>query len=71
MRTWTFKDYVIIEETDLLRVETLNGDLLGYIIKNGLDEVNALNNGANPIAERWEDGNGNTITLDGWAWLFF
>jgi len=26
-----------------------------------------LDNGACPIADRWEDGNGNTCTLNGWG----
>ena len=66
MKKWTFKNYVIYNETDFLRFEDLNGNLLGYLLKNGNEEVEALDNGADPIAERWEDGNGNTVTLDGW-----
>ena len=67
MRKWTFKNYVIYNETDFLRFEDKKGNLLGYLIKNGNEEVEALDNGADPIAEGWEDGNGNTVTLDGWA----
>lgn len=66
MRKWEFKHYTIYEETDVLRFEDVHGNILGYVTKNGTDEINALNNGADPIAEGWEDGNGNTLTLDGW-----
>lgn len=66
MRMWKFASYVIIEESDLLRFEDYEGNILGYVTKNGFDELYALDNGADPIAEGWEDGNGNTLTLDGW-----
>lgn len=66
MRKWEFKHYIIYEETDVLRFEDAHGNILGYVIKNGTDEIEALNSGADPIAEGWEDGNGNTLTLDGW-----
>ena len=69
MRMWKFASYVIIEESDLLRFEDYEGNILGYVTKNGFEELYALDNGADPIAERWEDGNGNTVTLDGWGFV--
>lgn len=69
MRTWKFKNYVIYEETDVLRFEDLHGNILGYVSKNGNEEVEALNNDADPIADGWEDGLGNTLTLDGWGFV--
>jgi len=66
---WEFKDYTVFKETDLLRFEDLEGNLLGYVSFNdgGEELTKELDNGADPIAEGWEDGIGNTISLDGWG----
>lgn len=66
---WEFKNYVVYKETDLLRFETLEGDILGYVMfdDGGEELIKELNNGADPIAEGWEDGLGNTISLEGWG----
>lgn len=58
---WDLGTYVIHKETDVLRFETKEGDILGYVaFDNGGQELTeALNQGADPIQERWEDGVGN------------
>jgi len=66
MGTWEFKGYTVHEETDVLRFENDNGDILGYVVKNGNDEIVSLNNGEDPIKDGWEDGIGNTININGW-----
>lgn len=66
---WEFNDYLVYMETDVLRFENKDGDILGYVaFDDGGEEVtHELDNGADPIADGWEDGIGNTITLDGWG----
>ena len=66
---WEFKKYTVYKETDLLRFEDLEGNVLGYVAFNdgGEELTNELDNGADPIAEGWEDGVGNVISLEGWG----
>lgn len=74
-RTWEFKNGVTVrtEEFDYdlktLVVEYGNR-VLGKIYLDNLENQEstfaALDNGIDPISDRWEDGNGNTCTLDGW-----
>ena len=66
---WEFDNYVVYKETDVLRFENKDGDVLGYVAfdDGGAAVTDDLNNGADPIADGWEDGIGNTITLDGWG----
>lgn len=66
---WEFKNYVIYKETDLLRFENHEGDILGYISfdDGGEEMVKELDDGSDPISEKWEDGIGNTISIDGWG----
>lgn len=66
MSKWGFDNYAIYEETDVLRFEDDRGDVIGYVINDeGLtDELDA---GIDPIAEGWEDGNGNTVNMYGWG----
>lgn len=66
MGKWEFEGYTVHEETDLLRFEDEKGEVLGYVMKDN-DVVADLNNGADPIADGWEDGIGNTISIDGWG----
>lgn len=63
MKKWEFELYTVYEESEVLRIEDKDGNIIGYVSKNGTEEIEALNNGADPIAERWEDGLGNTLTL--------
>lgn len=67
MKKWEFSDYTVYEEVDVLRFENNDGDIIGYVTKNGTEEVEALDNGADPIADGWEDGIGNTLSLEGWG----
>src|SRR5690606_31839276 len=67
MKKWEFKDYTVYEEADVLKFENNDGDIIGYVTKNGTEEVEALDNGADPIADGWEDGIGNTLSLEGWG----
>ncbi|MFJ7935988.1 hypothetical protein [Sporosarcina sp. NPDC096371] len=64
---WKFENYMVHKETDLLRFENNDGVIIGYVQLNDYDEIEDLNNGANPIEEGWMDGNGNTINIDGWG----
>jgi len=66
---WEFKEYTVYKETDLLRFENKEGNVLGYVSfdDGGKELTDELDNGADPIAEGWEDGIGNIISLDGWG----
>lgn len=76
MKTWE-TELVTVEEVafdhDLHAFEVYNkdGELLGGIYPNDIDAMESiiadLDDGSCPIAEGWEDGNGNTCTLDGWG----
>lgn len=68
---WEFEEYDVFEETDLLRFENTEHEVIGYVQIN-LDEpyltvIEELNRGADPIADGWEDGIGNTIGMNGWG----
>lgn len=65
---WEFENYTVYEETDVLRFENNEGEVIGYvgnIHENNL--IEDLNNGADPITDGWEDGVGNTISIEGWG----
>lgn len=64
---WEFEDYTVYEETDVLRFENHEGDVIGYVVKNGDQEVEALDGGDTPIEDKWEDGVGNTLNIIGWG----
>lgn len=65
---WKFEDYTVYEETDVLRFENNDGEVIGYVGNiHENDLIEDLNNGADPIADGWEDGVGNTINIDGWG----
>src|SRR5690625_6830054 len=34
-RIWEFENYTVIEETDVLRFENKEGDVIGHVMKNG------------------------------------
>lgn len=75
MNSWIFGNievYEIDHDADLHAFSVYNGDeKLGTIYPNELDDMNAcieaLNAGSNPIEDGWEDGCGNTCSLDGWG----
>lgn len=65
---WEFQEYTVYEETDVLRFEDIKGNILGYVSysDSSKPEIKALNEGANPIQDKWEDGVGNELSLGGW-----
>jgi len=67
MKTWEFENYTVYEETDVLRFENNDDEVIGYVAKNENQEVDALDNGDDPIADGWEDGIGNTLNISGWG----
>lgn len=69
MKMWKFENYDVYEEMDLLRFEDKAGELLGYVAFNGNKEemIAEMDEGADPIADGWEDGIGNTINIEGWG----
>lgn len=66
--TWEFEGYSVHDEQEVLRFENNEGDTIGYVaLHDHRDQlIDDLNNGANPIADGWEDGSGNTIDIEGW-----
>lgn len=67
MKIWEFEEYTVYEESEVLRFEDSEGNLLGYVSnihENGL--IEDLDGGADPIADGWEDGLGNVVGLGGW-----
>lgn len=76
MKTWTFENGITVEETtydyDLHAFEVYNdGELLGTVYPGDLEDMERciaeLDNGNDPITDKWEDGLGNTCTLEGWG----
>lgn len=70
MKTWDFDNYLVYEETDVLRFENNEGDTIGYVHLHHDDAdilIGLLNDGINPIEDEWEDGIGNTIDINGWG----
>lgn len=66
--TWDFEEYSVSVEDDVLRFELSDGTIIGYVSNVESNElITELNNGADPIAEGWEDGVGNTIQIWGWG----
>lgn len=75
MKNWKFKSGIEVYESkfdyDLHCFKVYNGDnYLGAIYPQTIDDmlqvIDNLNNDHDPIDESWEDGCGNTCTLDGW-----
>lgn len=72
-KQWHFEKYAVYEEgcDRTLRFEDTEGNVLGYVVAGDNADhnanVEALDGGANPIDERWEDGDGNTVSLGGWG----
>lgn len=75
MKTWEFENNIRVEEAEfdydlhILKVYH-NDDYLGSILPLDIDDMyklfEQLDNGSNPIEDKWEDGMGNTCTIDGW-----
>lgn len=43
-----------------------NGEILGHIFANP-EDWDLILNGADPIKEDWEDGIGNSLSVEGWG----
>lgn len=68
MKVWEFKGYTVYEESEVLKFEDKEGNLLGYVSNiHEYNLIDELDNGADPIADGWEDGVGNIIGMDGWG----
>lgn len=75
MKTWK-TDLVTVKETafdhDLHIFNVYNNDdeLLGTVLPDTIEDMNQciadLNEGSCPVADEWEDGTGNTCTIEGW-----
>ena len=75
MREWNFENGIRVVETeynyDLHSLKVYNGEeYLGTVYPADVDYMMkcfaALDAGNDPISDKWEDGCGNTCTLDGW-----
>lgn len=76
MKTWK-TNVVTINEVDFdhdlhaFEVYSPNEKLLGIINPDSVEDMHRiigdLNKGACPVTDRWEDGNGNTCTIEGWG----
>lgn len=67
LHTWFFEGYTVFEQEEKIRFEKDSGKVLGYILKEDADNPeDDLDKGAEPIEDGWEDGVGNTISMDGW-----
>lgn len=75
-KNWNFEDGIFVQEVDfdgdLHELEVFNGDeYLGTVTPPDVEDmekcINDLDNGSNPITDNWEDGMGNSCTLDGWG----
>lgn len=76
MKTWK-TNFAIIEEVDFdydlhaFDVYNHSGNKLGTIHPASIEDMKSLiadlDNGDCPIADGWEDGNGNTCNTDGWG----
>lgn len=75
MSTWkttlvTVEEVAFDHDLHAFDVYNMHGAKLGTItpptIEDMSDLIDDLNNGACPIINGWEDGNGNVCTLEGW-----
>lgn len=76
MRTWSFPNGIEVTEQpfdyDLHCLEVYNnGKYLGTVYPGSIEDMQAcihdLDAGTDPVTGGWEDGNGNTCSLDGWG----
>ena len=76
MREWNFKNGIRVVETeydyDLHSLKVYNGEeYLGTVYPADIEDMTkcfaVLDAGNDPISNGWEDGCGNTCTLDGWG----
>lgn len=73
---WIFENGIKVQEmafdADLSCLKVFRGDnYLGTIYPQNKDDMehcmNDLDNGSNPVTDKWEDGRGNTCSLFGWG----
>jgi hypothetical protein len=66
----TVKEVDFDHDLHAFEVYKKSGELLGTINPASIEDmqaiINDLNSGACPVVDAWEDGNGNTCTLEGW-----
>lgn len=76
MREWSFSNGITVEEEnynyDLHCFSVFcNGEKLGVVYPDDIPAmdscINSLDSGNDPITGSWEDGMGNSCTLDGWG----
>ena len=76
MREWKFENGINVYEEefnfDLHVLKVFDGDrYLGTVYPDSIETMESmfedLDNGNNPIDSEWEDGCGNSCTLDGWG----
>lgn len=76
MRDWKFNNGIEVYEEefdcDLHCLKVYNrGNYLGTVYPATIDDMkscfNDLDNGNDPLTSGWEDGCGNSCTLDGWG----
>jgi hypothetical protein len=78
LRTWVTANVLVTEEgfdykRHIFSIYTKTGiKFLGYIYPDDAEDfencVIELDNGECPITNKWEDGNGNTVTMNGWGY---
>lgn len=76
MREWNFENGINVEECDydygLHCFKVYNGgEYLGTVYPRNIEDmklcIECLDNGEDPISGGWEDGMGNSCTIDGWG----
>lgn len=55
----------------IFKVTNKDGEMLGTIVPPDVEDMNLiireLANGGCPVADKWEDGMGNSCTMNGWG----
>lgn len=73
MKTWMRSNYTIEEinfdySLHAFKLVSDDGTVLGNIYPASVEDMQEiiveLDNGANPIEDKWEDGNGNTLSFE-------
>lgn len=69
---WSFENGIEVYEINCDALKVVKDDkVLGYIYPANDDDMELckrdLDAGKDPITAGWEDGNGNTCTLNGWG----
>ena len=76
MKEWNFENGIIVKEAefdyDLHVLKVYNAEeYLGTVYPADTEDMRkcfaSLDAGNDPISDKWEDGCGNTCTLDGWG----